>query len=227
MEVIGCAASVSQLLVYVTASAFRLHSLCSVLRRGDSIYRDEETNISLLLSILHRLPGQDKQADDPIFPILLSISGFASQALHLLQPRTFCGINWTPLISQDKIQLAFQSLDKQRRLLHLYISQAHHEALLDLRETIDKSSMANSGGTFPENPMESTESPGSTSTPATPATPATSATPATTGYVPLPPTAASSNTTTTPASTYSTPTQAAPPPRTVFKVSTHIQQSTI
>lgn len=147
MEVIGCAASVSQLLVYVTASAFRLHRLCSELRHGNSIYRNEETNISLLLNILHRLPGQDKQADDSIFPILLDITDVARQTLLLLEPKTICGINWTPLLSHGKIQLAFQSLEEKRRLLHLYISQAHNDALINLRETIHQSSMSSSLGT--------------------------------------------------------------------------------
>jgi len=220
MEVIGCAASVSQLLVYVTSCSLSLHRLCSVLRRGRSIYRDDETNINLLLKILDRLPGQSKQADDPIIPILLAISGIACQALHLLRPKTICGIDWTPLISQDKIQLAFQSLDKQRRLLHLYISQAHHEALIDLRDTIGRSGMANSAGNFTEKSTESTERLTESTEESTESSRSTGI-PAAAGYERLPSTAESSRTAAG-ASMDGPPTQAAPPPRTVLNVKTLI-----
>jgi len=213
MEVIGCAASVSQLLVYVTASAFRLHRLCSVLRNGTSIYRDEETNVSLLLAILHRLPGQDKQAKDSIFPILLGITDVARQTLHLLQPKTICGINWTPLLSHGKIQLAFQSLEEKRRLLHLYISQAHHEALIDLRDTIGRTGMANSPESFVEKSTESTESTESTGSPRSTGTPAAA------DYEPLPSKAESSSSTTG-ASMDGTPTQKVSTSRTVLNVKT-------
>jgi hypothetical protein len=141
MEVIGGAASVSQLVVYISSSARTLHRLYTELRNGDSAYRNEETNIGLLLNILQRLERQDLEDHNPVLPVLIAISGLACQVLNLLQPRKVFGINWTPITAQDKLNSAFESLDKKRRLLHLYVSQTHHDALVDLRETIDRSNM--------------------------------------------------------------------------------------
>ena len=153
MEVIGCAASVSQLLVYISSSAVSLQRLWTELRNSDLAYRTEETSINLLLDILQRLSRQDIKDHNPVLPVLIAISGTACQVLHLLQPKKFFGINWALITSQDKIQSAFQSLDKHRQLLHLYISQSHHDALINLRETIAHSSMATPGsstGGLPE-----------------------------------------------------------------------------
>ena len=163
MEVIGCAASVSQLVVYISSSAVALQRLWTELRNSDSTYRDEESNVNLLLNILRRLSNQDIQDHNPVLPVLIAISGTACQVLHLLQPKKIFGYNIAFISSHSKIQLAFRSLDRQRRLLHLYISQSHHEALTDLRETIAQSSMATPGSSArgtdgPNNPDRSSTS---------------------------------------------------------------------
>jgi len=150
MEPIGCAASISQLAVYLLSTTVCLKKLYNALRSGDSIYRNEATNLELLLNILQRLRNQKIDNHDPVLPVLIAISGHASEALHLLQPRTRFGINWTPITCQDKTNLAFESIQRKTELLHLYISQSHHTALVDLRQTIDKSTMANP----PENPPD-------------------------------------------------------------------------
>jgi hypothetical protein len=141
MEVVGGAASVSQLVVYISSSARTLHRLYTELHNGDSAYCDEESNIGLLLNILQRLARQDIGDHHPVLPVLIAISGVACEVLNLLQPRKVLGINWAPLTAQTKLKAAFESLDKKRLLLHLYVSQAHHDALVDLREAIDRSSM--------------------------------------------------------------------------------------
>ena len=146
MELVGYAASISQLAVYLTSSAVSLKKLYTELRNGDSTYHSDATNIELLLNIFQRLRDQKIDNHDPVLPVLIAISGLATELLHLLQPRKKFGINWAPIIRQDKITSAFESLDKKRRILHLYISQAHQAALIDLRETIDKSNMAAPSG---------------------------------------------------------------------------------
>ena len=144
MEIVGCAASVSQLLVYIALSSGRLEKLCAELKDGSSTYREEESNISILLGIIKRLSRQNITNEDSILPVLIAISTLACQALHLLRPNKVLGINWTPITAHEKIKSAFQSLDKKRTLLHLYISQTHHDALIDLRETIETSTMSSS-----------------------------------------------------------------------------------
>lgn len=144
MEVVSCAASVSQLLVYIASSSRSLERLYTELKSGYSTYHEEESNISLLLNILQRLSRRSIADESPILPVLIAISGIACQALYLLQPNKILGINWTPITAHERINSAFQSLDKKRTLLHLYLSQAHHDALVDLRETIKVSNMSSS-----------------------------------------------------------------------------------
>ncbi|KAH6878082.1 hypothetical protein BKA58DRAFT_88408 [Alternaria rosae] len=144
MEIVGCAASVSQLLVYIALSSGRLEKLCAELKDGYSTYREEESNISILLGIIKRLSRQHIANEDSILPVLIAISTLACQALHLLRPNKVLGINWTPITAHEKIKSAFQSLEKKRTLLHLYISQKHHDALVDLRQTIKTSNMSSS-----------------------------------------------------------------------------------
>jgi hypothetical protein len=141
MEVIGGAASVSQLMVYISSSVRALHRLYTELHDGDSAYCDEEINIGLLLNILQRLARQGIEDHHHVLPVLIAISGVACEVLNLLQPRKVLGINWAPLTAQAKLKAAFESLNKKRRLLHLYVSQTHHDALVNLRETIERSSM--------------------------------------------------------------------------------------
>ncbi|KAF1834160.1 hypothetical protein BDW02DRAFT_473231, partial [Decorospora gaudefroyi] len=123
MEIIGTSASVSQLVVYISSSTNTLRKLYTELQNADSVYREEKTNIGLLLNILQRLAQQNIQDCNPLVPIIIATSGIASQVLHLLQPRRKFGINWTPITTQDRLSSAFESLEKKRRLLHLYISQ--------------------------------------------------------------------------------------------------------
>ncbi|EMD89663.1 hypothetical protein COCC4DRAFT_106295, partial [Bipolaris maydis ATCC 48331] len=141
MELVGCAASVSQLLVYLSSSAISLQRLYTEFVHCNSIYRDEATNIRLLLYTLQRLGRQHVDDDDhsPVLPVLISISGIACQVLHLLKPKRIFVIDWAPVTSKDKIILAFETLDKKRNLLHLYISQEHQEALVDLRQRVESS----------------------------------------------------------------------------------------
>lgn len=142
MELVGCAASVSQLLVYLSSSAISLQRLYTEFVHCNSTYRDEATNIRLLLYTLQRLGRQHVDDDDdhsPVLPVLISISGIACQVLHLLKPKRIFVIDWAPVTSKDKIILAFETLDKKRNLLHLYISQEHQEALVDLRQRVESS----------------------------------------------------------------------------------------
>lgn len=143
---IGCAASISQLGVYLATSAVILKKLYTELQNADSIYRNEASNIQLLLTIFQKLPEKKIEDHDPVLPVLIAISTLSTEVLGLLEPRRRFGINWAPIASRDKINSAFESLEKKRRLLHLYISQAHQTALIDLRHTIDQSNMANSSG---------------------------------------------------------------------------------
>lgn len=139
MEAIGSAASVTQLVVYLHSSATSLQRLYNRLAYGDSIYRDEATNIRLLLDILQRLSRHQVDDNSPVFPVLISISDIACQVLNLLQPKGLFGINWTLITSQDKIVSAFETLNKKRELLHFHLSQQHQDALVDLRKTIESS----------------------------------------------------------------------------------------
>ncbi|EUC34188.1 hypothetical protein COCCADRAFT_25671 [Bipolaris zeicola 26-R-13] len=142
MELVGCAASVSQLLVYLSSSATSLQRLYTELIHCNSTYCDEAINIRLLLHTIQRLGQQQVNDNDdhsPVLPVLISISGIACQVLHLLKPKRIFGIDWAPVTSQDKISSAFETLDKKRNLLQLYISQEHQEALLDLRQTVESS----------------------------------------------------------------------------------------
>jgi hypothetical protein len=142
MEMVSCVASVSQLVVYIASSSRKLERLCHEIRDGFAIYREEESNICLLLNILQRLSQRAIADAEPILPVLIAISGIACQVLYLLQPNKIFGINWTPITAHEKISAAFKSLDKKRTLLHLYLSQAHYDALKDLRDTIEVSSMS-------------------------------------------------------------------------------------
>ena len=163
MELVGCAASVSQLVVYISSSAVSLQRLYVELRSGDSTYRSEANNINLLLNIFQRLAHRTIEDCNPVLPVLIAISEIACEVLCLLKPKRVFGFNWTPITAQDRINSAFESLDKKRRLLHLYISQAHHEALIDLREAIDRTGMSSPGKYSAEKVTERVE-PGETPT---------------------------------------------------------------
>ena len=139
MEVVGCVASVSQLVIYTAASVASLGKLWDVLRCQNSFYRTEETNIQILLCACYNVSTCNAKADDPIFPILLNIFDAARRLLRSLEPRTRFGINWTPITEYEKIRSAFRGLEQQTVLLQLWYSRSHYDALVDLRNTIAKS----------------------------------------------------------------------------------------
>lgn len=137
MDAVGCVASVCQLIEYSASSAASLGRLYEELVHGDSTYRDEAANIRLLLDTLQRLSRHHVEDHNPVLPVLISISGIACQLLHLLQPKRSFGINLAFFTPRDKINSAFETLNHKRTLLHLHISQAHQDALVDLRQTIE------------------------------------------------------------------------------------------
>jgi hypothetical protein len=136
MEVIASVSSVSQLVAYSFSSFQYVQRLYTALKNGHSTYRNEETNIVLLLDVIKRLPSQNINDSDAILPILIDISGLACEILHLLQPKQFLGINWTPITGPNKLVSAFEALNKKERLLHLYITQASNEALAAIQKAV-------------------------------------------------------------------------------------------
>ncbi|KAF2827812.1 hypothetical protein CC86DRAFT_404855 [Ophiobolus disseminans] len=141
MEVIAGAASVSQLVAYSFSSIRYLQQLYTELNTGDSVYRNEEKNVGLLLGVIKRLTDQNIQDTDPILPILIDISGLACEILSLLLPKRRFGYNWTALTAQNKIKAAFETLDKKQKLLQLYMLQANNDALFAIRTIIDQQSI--------------------------------------------------------------------------------------
>ncbi|KAH3907386.1 hypothetical protein HBI56_157610 [Parastagonospora nodorum] len=122
MDIVAGAASVSQLIAYSLSSAHCLQQLYNELKNFGTSYRNEETNVCLLLDVIKGLSDQGVDDSDPILPILLDISRLACEILHLLQPRRLLGINWTPLTKQDELKSSFGALDKKQKLLHLRVS---------------------------------------------------------------------------------------------------------
>jgi hypothetical protein len=138
MDMVAGAASVSQLFAYSVSSTRYLQELYTQLKAGDSVYRDGENKISLLLNVIKRLSSHQQIKDsDPIRPVLIDISRLACQLLHLLQPKRILGYNWTALMARDKIDSAFKALDENRKLLHLCVSQASNDTLRTIQTTIE------------------------------------------------------------------------------------------
>ncbi|KAF2849547.1 hypothetical protein T440DRAFT_508702 [Plenodomus tracheiphilus IPT5] len=143
MEVIAGIASASQIVAYSISCAHYLAQLHSELKDSHSTYSSEETKINLLLDVIRRLPTQNIQGVDPILRILVDISGLACEILYLLQPKG-SWTRWTTIPLRNKLALAFEVLDRKEKLLHLYITQASHSALEDMRTSINGHLIASS-----------------------------------------------------------------------------------
>jgi hypothetical protein len=137
MEVIAGAASVSQVVVYSFSSIRYVQELYVRLKGCGSAYRDEETNLSLLLDIIRSLSSQGVKDNDPILPILIEIARLACEILHLLKPRILLGLNWTPLTKQDELKSTLQTLETKRKLLHLHLARANSKVLVAIQESVD------------------------------------------------------------------------------------------
>lgn len=138
MEVVAGAASISQLVAYSFSSIRYLRQLHAELTSDNSVYHNEERNISLLLGVLNRLTTQSITHSDSVLPILIDISGIACDLLNLLRPKRLLGYNWTTLTARDRTTAAFEALDRKQNLLHLYISQANNDALAAIYETMNQ-----------------------------------------------------------------------------------------
>jgi hypothetical protein len=138
METVACAASVSQVVVYSVSSVRYVQQLYVRLKGCGSAYRDEETNLSLLLDVIKKISSQGVKDNDPILPILIEIGRLACEILHLLKPRVLLGFNWTPLTKQDELKSNLQILEKKRELLHLHLSQTNNKVLVAIQETVTR-----------------------------------------------------------------------------------------
>jgi hypothetical protein len=136
MEMVAGAASVSQLVAYSLSSARYLQRLYSEIRTHGSTYRNEESNLSLLLDVVQGFSKQGVSNTKFILPILIDISTLACEIMHLLQPRKLWGVDWTPFTKQDALRAAFESLDKKQKLLHLHVSQANGKALTAIQHAL-------------------------------------------------------------------------------------------
>jgi hypothetical protein len=92
MEMVAGAASVTQLVAYSFSSIRYLQRLYNELKAHGSSYRDEETNLRLLLDVIRGLCQKGVKDNDPILPILVDLTGLACDILHLLQESFWASI---------------------------------------------------------------------------------------------------------------------------------------
>lgn len=138
MDAISGAASISQLLAYSASSVRYLYRVYTELHSHHSIYHNEQTNVRLLLDVIKRVSSQNIDDSDSVLPILVGISDVACEIINLLQSKTILGVNWVLLTSRTRLSVAFEALEKKRRLLHLYVSQASNDAIRAIQATLDR-----------------------------------------------------------------------------------------
>jgi hypothetical protein len=145
MEMVAGAASVSQLVAYSLSSARYIQQLYTEVQGHGSTYRNQETNLGLLLDIIKGFSKQGVSDDSPVLPVLIDISKLACDILHLLQPRKLWGFDWTPFTKQEALRSAFETLDKKQKLLHLHISHANSQALATIQQALVVNTTHHSG----------------------------------------------------------------------------------
>ena len=138
MDLVGATASIAQLAAYGHSVIQRLLHLYEAIRTGPAVYRDQKSNISILLDIVHRTCDQDSTQGEVILPLLVDISALACRILNLLDRKGFLGLNWTLLIRHEILSEAFTSLNGKRDLLHLHISERNQTVLSQIRIDIAK-----------------------------------------------------------------------------------------
>lgn len=133
MEALGLTASITQLAAYGHSAVQSLLRLYQAVRAGPAAYRDQQSNVSILFSIICRIYQRDLVGEESISPLLSDIAKLARKIQALLEQKGFLGLNWALIVRPESLSEAFVSLDEKRKLLHLHLSERNQDALSQIR----------------------------------------------------------------------------------------------
>ena len=123
MDVIGCVASVSQLVCYSHSATQRLINLYQAVQGGPAFCRDESQNIRYLLRAVKRICSIKAPDLDALLPLCISIADRALTLLNLLGPTEALRSRWLWMAKSRDIQSLFRSLRDKANILHLYFTE--------------------------------------------------------------------------------------------------------
>ncbi|KAF2235937.1 hypothetical protein EV356DRAFT_513510 [Viridothelium virens] len=136
MDLIGLTASIAQLAAYGKSVARQLSRLYNAIRTGPDAYRDQASNISVLLNIVSRVGEQRTLQEESILLLLREISVLVGKIQNLLDQKGIFGLNWALIARSEALSEAFVALNTKRDLLHLYISERNHNVLSQIQNNI-------------------------------------------------------------------------------------------
>ena len=132
MDVIGCVASVSQLVSYSHSATQRLISLYQAVQGGPAFCRDQSQNIRYLLRTVKRICSIKAPDADALLPLCISIADRASTLLNLLGPTEALRSRWLWLAKSKDIEMLFRSLREKTNLLQLYLTEKTLDLVRDM-----------------------------------------------------------------------------------------------
>ena len=129
MDFIGGLASITQLIAYGQSVTKSLIQLYKAVQNGPAAFQDQKFNISLLLEIIERICKRESLKTESILLLFIQVTDSAKSIENLLAQKATLGNNWISLIKSETLAEAFESLNKKKEILQLYISDKNHELL--------------------------------------------------------------------------------------------------
>jgi len=137
MEVVGAAASVSQLAVYIQSAARCLRHLYKSSKAAALSVRSQLEDINVLIKILDRINRHHAPLDAEILPILISVADTAQTLTNWFdQAGTFCH-SWILFLRKADIEEAFGLLHQKCNLLVLYYSERNNRTLNRIESSLN------------------------------------------------------------------------------------------
>ena len=136
MDIVGGAASVTQLVNYSHGAIRQLVQLYKAAQEGSSFCRTQRFNIGFLLESIQRICTEEAPDTDSILPLLIATAGLATSLLILLKPKGTWRNSWHLIAKGHEIESAFSALNDKTRLLQLHITEKTYNIVTRVQKEI-------------------------------------------------------------------------------------------
>ena len=130
MDVVGSAAALSQLAVYVQCAVRGLRHICETLKTSTSFAKSQLEELQVLLEILDRIQRHHSSSDiEHLAPVLISIADTTQILRNWFEPPETLRQKLNLVAHRSEIEERFRRLREKYNLLVLYYSERSDRAL--------------------------------------------------------------------------------------------------
>lgn len=138
MDVLGSAASLGQLAVYVHCAVSRLRHLYETFKTATFLARSQLEELQVLLKILDRIEEHHSPSDTELLvPLLISIADAVQTLQNWFDPSSTLRLKWNLIAHQFGIEEEFRLLRQKYNLLVFYYSERNNCALSRIESTLN------------------------------------------------------------------------------------------